>query len=173
MIEELDDIFEKDDLIEDIVNIDLDEINDKSVSNAQSVVANISELYYNEEFMKRNPTIKKRIETELDSLRVLIKIRMTDEEIQDVLVKAIGQNSSNASLYTSLTKIQNTIVATTTKINDIVAGLNGLLKGFQLELNFDEPEDDRTEPQQSLKTSHRGSKEFIKQMLGESDENSN
>ena len=165
MINEFDDIFEKDDLIDDIISIDLDDINIKAIEDAKSVVENLSKFYYDESFIKNNPNIKKRIDSELESLRVLIKMRKADEEVHDALVKAIAGNSSNASLYSSLSKIQNTMLSITTKINDIVVGLNNLLKGFQLELPFDQDDDEETETTQTSKTTHRGSKEFIKQMI--------
>jgi hypothetical protein len=114
--------------------------------------------------MARNPQFKKRVENDIESLRVLIKMRKTDEEAHDILIKAIAGNSSNASLYRSLSEMQKTIISITTKINEIVVGLNNMMKGYQLELNFEEEnKSEESQPDMSNKTT-RGTKEFIEQM---------
>lgn len=166
-------LFEKDDLVEDIA-IDIDGIDLASEASAKDMVDNISRFYYDEEFMQAHPDVKKRIDVELESLRILIKMRKADESAHDVIVKAISANNSNASLYRAMTEMQKTIVTITTKINEIVTGLNNMLKGFQLELNFDEHkndvEDTDEEDSTNRKNAHRGSKEFINLMLSQSNE---
>ena len=108
----------------DVIDIDIDGIGMDSERIAKEMVENLSSFYYNEEFMARNPQFKKRVENDIESLRVLIKMRKTDEEAHDILIKAIAGNSSNASLYRSLSEMQKTIISITTKINEIVVGLN-------------------------------------------------
>lgn len=163
-------LFEKDDLVEDVV-IDIDGIGSTSEMDARDMVDNLSKFYYDEEFMRKNPNVKKRIDSELESLRVLIKMRKADEAVHDAIIKAISANNSNASLYRSLAEIQKTILSITSKMNDIVSGLNNMLKGFQLELNFEEKtNDETTEESISNKTTHRGTKEFINQMLNPKEE---
>lgn len=163
----IEDIFDDDDLKVDIdglqlVDIDIDGIDEASKQAAEEMVNNLSKFYYNEEFMKNNPNFKKRVDTELESLRILIKMRKTDEVVLDVLIKAISGNSNNASLYRSLTEIQKTILSITTKMNDVITNLNNLMKGYQLELDFDkEPDEEQTE---TLNSQHRGSKSFIEMM---------
>lgn len=149
---------------EQIIDIDMDEIGADAIKDATDLVTNLSKFYYNDEFMAANPTFKKRVDTDLESLRVLIKMRKSDEIAHDNLMKAIANNSSNASLYRSLTEIQKTIISITTKMGEIITGLNNLMKGFQLEINFptqDAPENDEVE---YSKDTHRGSKEFINMM---------
>ena len=123
---------------EPIVDFDLDGIDAESSQDATDLVQNLSKFYYNEEFMAANPTFKKRVDADLESLRILIKMRKADEVAHDNLLKAIAGNSSNASLYRSLTEMQKTIISITTKMGEIVTGLNNLMKGFQLEINFQE-----------------------------------
>lgn len=163
----MDNIFEDDDLNIDIdglqlVDIDIDGIDEASKQAAEEMVNNLSKFYYNEEFMKNNPNFKKRVDTELESLRILIKMRKTDEVVLDVLIKAISGNSNNASLYRSLTEIQKTILSITTKMNDVIVNLNNLMKGYQLEIDFDK--DDESETLSETGTQHRGSKSFIEMM---------
>ena len=60
---------------EEVVNIDIESIEDHSIMDAKAMVENLSKFYYDEEFMKANPSLKKRIDSELESLRILIKMR--------------------------------------------------------------------------------------------------
>lgn len=153
---------------EEIVNIDIDGIDDKSIIDAKAMVENLSKFYYDEEFMRENPSLKKRIDSELESLRILIKMRKSDERTHDILLGAITKNSSNASLYRALTETQKTILSITTKINDIVNGLNGLLKNYQLEIQWKdetvESKDDNEEEVEEIRDIHKGTKAFIEQM---------
>ena len=153
---------------EEVVNIDIESIEDHSIMDAKAMVENLSKFYYDEEFMKANPSLKKRIDSELESLRILIKMRKSDERTHDILLGAIAKNSSNASLYRALTETQKTILSITTKINDIVNALNGLLKNYQLEIQWkdetittEESEEDSIE---EVKDIHKGTKAFIEQM---------
>ena len=148
---------------ENLVTIDVDHIDATSISDAKAMVENLSKFYYDEKFMKDNPNIKKRIDSELESLRVLIKMRKADEQAHDALLMAISNNNNNASLYRSLTEIQKTIISITTKMGEIVTGLNNMMKGFQLELNFEKEETDEESPELSPTTS-RGTKDFIRRM---------
>lgn len=160
-----DDPYNMDDIIdaEEIVDIDLDGINEESHKDAIELISNIEKYYYNDEFMQNNPKLKKRIDTELESMRVLLKMRKADEVTHDVLIKAISKNSSNASLYRSLTEIQKTIISITTKISEIITGLNNLLKNYQLELNFKEDNsiNENEEVGDVINGACRGTKSFI------------
>jgi hypothetical protein len=147
-----------------LIDIDLDGINESAKIDAISLIDNLSKLYYDEDFMKRNPTFKKRVDTDLESLRILFKMRKTDEEAHDILIKAIAGNSSNASLYKSLSEMQKTIISITTKICDIIEGLNNLMKGYQTELINKEEADELDEDDFDPTSTCRGTKLFIEQM---------
>lgn len=152
-----------------IINIDLDGIDQLSKDDAVTLIHNLSNFYYDEDFMRRNPNFKKRVDAELESLRILFKMRRTDEETHDILIKAIEGNSGNASLYKSLTEMQKTIISITSKIGDIIDKLNGMMKNYQLELNFNKEEDEEQEEMNTSDLSSkdyttRGSKEFIEKM---------
>lgn len=158
---------------EEIVNIDIDGIDDNSIIDARAMVENLSKFYYDEEFMRSNPSLKKRIDSELESLRILIKMRKSDERTHDILLGAIAKNSSNASLYRALTETQKTILSITKQINDIVNGLNGLLKNYQLEIQWKEetvsPEETPEDQEEEVRDIHKGTKSFIEQMNREED----
>ena len=159
---------------EEIINIDIDDIGDKSMLDARAMVENLSKFYYDEEFMRDNPSLKKRIDSELESLRILIKMRKSDEITHDILLSAIAKNSSNASLYRSLTETQKTILSITSKINEIVNALNGLLKNYQLEIQWKEEtvttEEPSEEPSKDVRDIHKGTKSFIEHMNREEED---
>lgn len=155
-----------------LIDIDMDGIDEESKKDAVALIDNLSKFYYDDNFMRQHPTFKKRVDTDLESLRILFKMRKTDEVAHDLLIKAISGNSSNASLYKSLSDIQKTIISVTTKIGNIVEGLNTMMKGYQLELNFDT--EDSPTPQsddvENVGNTHRGSKEFIERMNAKLDQ---
>lgn len=159
--------------MEEVEHIDMEEIDNSSKTDAKNIVDNILELYGNEEFMKKVPKLKSRIETELESLRILLKMRRADEVTHDILIKAISQKSSNASLYRSLSEVQKTILSITVEINKCLDGLKQILKNYQLEFEFKDDNtnesSDSNNEENDIKDTHRGSKEFISQMISDND----
>lgn len=152
----------------EVVNIDIDAIGDEAQSKATSLIEDLAKFYYDEEFLKSNPNFRRRVDNDMESLRMLLKMRAADEVTHDVLIKAIAANSGNASLYSSLTKVQSTILQITSKIENIVNNLTTMIKGYQMELNFkyeNEVEDNATPTTiEESPTTHRGSKSFIESM---------
>lgn len=172
---DLNNIFDNDnDVIDgiDIVNIDIDAIGDEAEGKAKRLIEDLAKFYYDEDFLKANPNFRKRVDNDMESLRMLLKMRAADEVTHDVLINAIAANSSNASLYRALTNVQTTILQITTKIETIVNNLTTMIKGYQLELNFkmeqeqmmNSNDDDSEMTIDDVSTQHRGSKSFIEQM---------
>ena len=148
---------------EEIVNIDFEWMEGSAQQEAEDMITNLSHLYYDDEFMSRQPNLKKRIDADLESLRINLKMRKADEIAHDVCLKNISQNPSNASMYKSLTELQRSILSITTKIEDTIAKLSNLLKGYQTEFNFEPSQNNENSDNQST-TVYRGSKDFIKAM---------
>lgn len=176
-LNDLDNIFDNNDGVIDgidIVNIDIDAIGEEATGKAKTLIEDLAKFYYDEDFLKANPNFRKRVDNDMESLRVLLKMRTADEATHDVLIKAIGANSSNASLYRAMTDVQKTILQITTKIETIVNNLTTMIKGYQLEINWkleqeqlmksDEPEEESEMTIDDVSTQHRGSKSFIEQM---------
>ena len=159
----------------DVVNIDIEAIGNEAEGKAKTFIEDLTKFYYDEEFLKSNPNFRKRVDNEMESLRMLLKMRAADEVTHDVLIKAIAANSGNASLYRSLTQVQTTILQITTKIEAIVATLTNMIKGYQLELNFKNEQElannteETAEVDLNTNSTHRGSKSFIEQMSKMSD----
>ena len=155
----------------EVVNIPIEDIGTEAEGKAKSLIEDLAKFYYDDEFLKANPNFRKRVDNDMESLRMLLKMRAADEVTHDVLIKAIAANSSNASLYRSLTTVQTTILQITTKIENIVNNLTTMIKGYQQELNFkyeneiaNNESNDTPETIEDSPTTHRGSKAFIEQM---------
>ena len=182
------DDFDPSDLVdneEDVVNIDTAFIDDDSMKEAEGLIENLKDLYADPSFMQSNPKFATRLRAEIEDLRILLKVRKSDEAVHDILLGSIGKNSSNASLYRALTDVQKTILSTTSDISAKIKDINTMLKNIQLELNFNQNNgEEMVDPEtgevlQPAPTSaspvdqntYRGSKDFIKQMRQELDVN--
>lgn len=152
---------------EDVVNIDTTFIDDNSLKEAESLIENLQDIYADAEFVKENPKFVTRLKAEIEDLRILLKVRKSDETVHDILLGSIGKNPNNASLFRALTDVQKTILSTTQDISAKVKDINALLKNIQLEFNFKNEiscELPMQSDQSDQQSTYRGSKDFIKQM---------
>lgn len=162
----MEDFKEQVDNMDEIVeSIDIEQINDEAVAMAMGMVKNLSTIYYNEQFMEENPRLKKRIDAELENLRILFKMRKSDERTHDILLDAITRNPNNASMYRSLSQIQSTLLSIQKQVDETINNITNVLKGYQMEINFTRENDNQMTMTTSNDSSiHRGSKSFIEQM---------
>lgn len=150
-----------------VEDINITEIEDQAKSASFALCRNLREVYFDEEFMKNNPRFKERLDVELESLRVLVKMRKSDEIAHDLCLRSIGMNTNNASLYKALSGIQSSMLSIQRQMDDTVKNINNLLKNVQLELNFDNNQQNNTQGQQEIPldlNTTRGSKKFIEMM---------
>jgi hypothetical protein len=172
-----DDLFDNslgDDVIDgiEVAHIDLDTIGNNAVERAKSMVENLTSFYYDEEFIKKNPEFKNRVDNQVEHLRILLKMRDTDEELHDMLIKSIMAKPTNASLFVAQQKMQSTMTQILSQINSTVEKLTTLIKSYQSELNFKKEQEqlrNETNPDEPVSTdevnnTHRGSKAFIQDM---------
>lgn len=153
--------------MEDIYEIDIDVISDDANTLAAANVQNLLRLYNNKEFTDNHPDFKRRIDTEIESLRKLYKMSKINETVHDHLVGAIAKNPGNASLYMSLDKVQGKILSIDEKIRDQINNFNKIVSAFQLELNFSnqtETDNGATTKLEDGAVMARGNKAFIEQM---------
>ena len=150
-----------------IEDINIANIEEEAKNASFALCRNLREVYFDEEFMKNNPRFKERLDVELESLRVLVKMRKSDEIAHDLCLRSIGMNTNNASLYKALSGIQSSMLSIQRQMDDTVKNINNLLKNVQLELNFDNNQQNNTQGQQEIpldSNTTRGSKKFIEMM---------
>ena len=150
-----------------VEDINIEDIEEQAKSASFALCRNLREVYFDEEFMKKNPRFKERLDVELESLRVLVKMRKSDEIAHDLCLRSIGMNTNNASLYKALSGIQSSMLSIQRQMDDTVKNINNLLKNVQLELNFDNNQQNNTQGQQEIpldSNTTRGSKKFIEMM---------
>lgn len=150
-----------------VEDINIADIEEEAKSASFALCRNLREVYFDEEFMKNNPRFKERLDVELESLRVLVKMRKSDEIAHDLCLRSIGMNTNNASLYKALSGIQSSMLSIQRQMDDTVKNINNLLKNVQLELNFDNNPQNNTQGQQEIpldSNTTRGSKKFIEMM---------
>lgn len=162
-----------DEPIADAIYIDTDEISREAKNDSMFMLKDLAKIYGNEKFMAEHPEYKKRLDLELESIRMLLKMRRSSEITHDILVKQIGANPNNASMYRSLQGLQKSLLDIQTKLDETVKTVNNLLKNYQLELPFDqveETEDGETESTGDHGASglrYRGSRQFIIDMVNQ------
>lgn len=150
--------------------IDVQEIEKVAKEESFAMCKNLRDIYFDEEFMKKNPKLKERLDIELESLRVLIKMRKSDEIVHDLCLKSVGMNPNNGSLYKSLTGIQKSMLNIQIQMDTTVRNINSLLKNVQLEFDFEKQQTQENQPQSEVPSDPsitRGSKRFIEQMNAE------
>lgn len=154
------------------VNINTEEIESLATQEADKMYEELRAMYFDEEFMKAHPVLAKRIQQEVYSLYVLLKMRKSDEIIHDLNLRSIASNPNNASLYRSLKDIQASMLSIQSKIDDKIKDITGLLKEKQLELNYAEEniEVPKNEDGQPVGNTYRGSKNFIEDMRKNNEE---
>lgn len=168
---DLSDLFEYDikDVVDDadlepVFEIDVDSMDNDANTLASSVLSNIARIYSTDEFLKEHPDFKKRLDSEIQSLKMNYKMRLIDERVQDELVRAIGRKGDNASLYAVLPKLQAQMIATQNKIDSTLDRIKNLLKNYQMELNFEEVEEssnDESDDEMGTSATTRGTRAFI------------
>lgn len=156
---------------EDVYTIDMDLITKESNIMATSLISSVLRLYNNKEFVDEHPDFKKRIDTEIESLKRMYKMIKTDEEVHDHLVKAVSKSPGNASLYMSMIKLQEKITSLDGDIKRILDGLNKICNNYQMELNFEATKKGLDEETSYDETGvvTRGNKAFIDMMNAEKD----
>lgn len=156
--------------LEDIYEIDTEHIDGEANILATSNVQNLLRLYKNKEFTDEHPDFKRRIDTEIESLRTLYKMKKINEVVHDHLVNSIAKHPGNASLYMALDRIQGKMLSIDKQIRDQINDFNKIITGYQMELNFARDNDlnnndgGRTSQLEDGSIMSRGNKAFIEQM---------
>lgn len=153
----------------EVIDIDTEQYDIEAKATAATMIKNFSKLYYDDDFMESQPNLKKRIDVELESLRLLIKMRKCSETTHDLLVRAIGQQSTNASLYKCLSSTQKSLMDIQTKMDETLKHLGDMLKNIQLEFNFAKEQAEGQPKTEDMSNVSRGSKEYIEKLRKENE----
>lgn len=166
---DVDDPIDIDTPLDDAIYIDMDEVNQQSEDESKLMFRDLERIYSNDDFMREHPEYKKRLDIELEALRILIKMRKSDEITHDILVKQIGITPNNASLYSALNRMQASILSVQTKLDSTVKTINQLLKNYQMEIPFEKPEgeviDKETGEVKQTAQTFRGTKAFMNHII--------
>lgn len=149
-----------DDIFVDQVHISTEELDELAGSQSNEILEKIILLYQDDKFLTAHPQLSRRLGIEIENLRSLLKMRAADEKAHDAILKAISTDNTNASMYKVLTEVQKTSISLTSKIQEIIKNLEGMVKGVQLELEFEENE----EQSQTTGIRARGTKSFIESL---------
>jgi len=146
--------------------LNLDEINNNAKAEATEITERLSNYYFDERYIVEHPYIKNKIQQEINNIRRLLKMLSVNEAAQDALIGNITSNAGKASLYTSLTALQNTILSIQTQLNKITTEVENIFKEMQdnCEKTFEEKEkieDEENNGQMVV----RGSREFINSLI--------
>lgn len=145
--------------VEDVYTIDIDLIEKESGILAASQVSNLLTLYHNRDFCDQHPAFKKRVDSEIESLRKLYKITKYNESLLDHLITTISNNPSNASLYAAADRLESKIMQADKEIKLILNEFNKLCTTYQTEINFSDQSSEMTSSTNTMVT--RGTKAFI------------
>lgn len=163
--------------LEDVYEIDTENIGGEANTLAASNIQNLLRLYNNKEFTDEHPDFKRRIDTEIESLRMLYKMKKINEIVHDHLVGSIAKHPGNASLYKALNDMQGRMLSVDKQIREQIAGFNKIITGYQMELNFAQDNDlggdsGGTTSLDDGSVMSRGNKAFIEEMKNRKKETS-
>ena len=159
----LDDTFEELDSPTLILN--LDEINENAKSEATEITERLSNYYFDERYINEHPYITNKIKQEINNIRRLLKMLSVNEAAQDALIGNITSNAGKASLYTSLTALQNTILSIQSQLNKVTNEVENIFKEMQDNCQKTFEEKDKEEDPENNKMIVRGSREFINSLI--------
>lgn len=147
--------------------IDTDQINTEARSEANKMIADLSNMYFSKEYIDKHPYLPAKIESQVDTMRRLIKMLEADEQAQDILIQSITATTLSDKNLRCLTDIQRTMLEIQGKIDEILNEYQKMLKELQSNTLFDNgdsnvvTEDGTAAPSGTL---IRGSKEYISLM---------
>lgn len=145
------------------LNIDMDEVNNKAEQQAKTIVERLSNYYFDEKYIKEHPYIPNKIASEMDNIRVLLKMLSVNEKAQDTLLMSIAINAGKGALYQSLTSLQSAMLNIQKQLEQTTNNIEDIFRVMQDECDRSFAEKDKEEDNGSIVV--RGSREFINAMV--------
>lgn len=145
------------------LDLDLQQVETESASQAQFIVERLSGYYFSQKYVDEHPYIICKIQTEMQSVRRLLKMLTINEKAQDSIIMAIALSMSKSTLYQSLTSLQNSTLSIQKQLDDVVTKLEDIFRMMQEECEKSFEEKDK-EDDGTGKMVIKGSREFIEEM---------
>ena len=145
------------------LDLDLEKVESESATQAQFIVERLSGYYFDEKYVREHPYITCKIQTEMQSVRRLLKMLTINEKAQDSIIMAIALSMSKSTLYQSLTSLQNSTLSIQKQLDDVVIKLEDIFRMMQEECQKSFEEKDK-EDDGNGKMVIKGSREFIEEM---------
>lgn len=145
------------------LNIDMDEVNSKAELQAKTIVERLSNYYFDEKYIKEHPYIPNKIASEMDNIRMLLKMLSVNEKAQDTLLMSIAINAGKGALYQSLTSLQSAMLNIQKQLEVTTNNIEDIFRTMQDECDKSFAEKDKEEDDGHITV--RGSREFINMMV--------
>jgi len=159
----LDDVSEE--LTDSTLLINLEDINETAKNEAVEITERLSNYYFDQKYLDDHPYIENKIKQEIDNIRRLLKMLSINETAQDALVKNITMNAAKASLYTSLTSLQDTTLKIQSQLNKLTNEVENIFREMQDNCDKTFEEKEKEVDNNIGYDVVRGSKEFIQSLI--------
>ena len=145
--------------------MNLDDINETAKNDFIEITERLSNYYFDQKYLDDHPYIENKIRQEINNIRRLLKMLSINETAQDALVQNITMNAAKASLYQSLTSLQDTTLKIQTQLNKLTNDVEQIFRDMQdnCDKTFEEKEKE-TDNNVGYDVV-RGSKEFIQSLI--------
>jgi hypothetical protein len=147
--------------------LNLDDVNETAKQEAMEITERLSNYYFDEQYLVDHPYIKNKIKQEINNIRRLLKMLSVNEAAQDSLLLNITTNAAKASLYTSLTSLQDTTLKIQSQLGKLVNEVEEIFRTMQDNCEKTFEEKDKELDSDIGYNVVRGSKEFIQSLMKE------
>ena len=147
--------------------INFGDIEGQAKAEATKLVNKIKKIYFTKDELKNDGYAQSVLDKAIDSIALLKKMLMSNQQLHDKLIANICTNSGNGSLYLSLARMQDSIIDIQSQITKELNELHNELRDIK---NGDIEDEDDKEVIQESKTAYRGGKDFLKALDNEDDE---
>lgn len=159
----LDDVSEE--LTGSTLLLNLEDINETAKNEAVEITERLSNYYFDQKYLDDHPYIENKIKQEINNIRRLLKMLSINETAQDALVKNISMNAAKASLYTSLTSLQDTTLKIQSQLNKLTNEIENIFREMQDNCDKTFEEKEKEVDNNIGYDVVRGSKEFIQSLI--------
>lgn len=118
-------------ITENLISLDMEEINEQARAAATNITERLAGYFIDEKYIEEHPYIKNKIAQEIDAIRRLIKMISVNEKAQDAILKLVSVGVAKATIFTSLTSLQTTMLNIQTKLDSSTKSLEKIFEDMQ------------------------------------------